>query len=86
MHLNGKALVVAMLVTCSGCGNADVSNARRDYILAGDHGWIDLTVNSLAQQDKDKEGKIDNIKMRGISEEIDLSYDFQYLYFIPSNK
>ncbi len=58
MHLNGKALVVAMLVTCSGCGNADVSNARRDHILAGDHGWIDLTVNSLAQ-DKDKEGKID---------------------------
>lgn len=39
---------ISILLVCSGC-KADMSDARRDHLLAGDHGWIDLTVHAPAQ-------------------------------------
>ncbi|PWF41065.1 hypothetical protein C7C56_025410 [Massilia glaciei] len=35
-------------MVCSGCTKAGMSEARRDHILAGDHGWIDITVHAPA--------------------------------------
>jgi hypothetical protein len=42
-------LAIAMLMACSGCSKAGMSDARRDHILAGDHGWIDITVRAPVQ-------------------------------------
>jgi len=49
-----KTLVFALLLTCSACGKADISDARRDHILAADHGWIDLTVSMPARDSAQK--------------------------------
>jgi hypothetical protein len=38
-------LALAILLGSTGC-RADISDARRDHILAGPHGWIDLTFKS----------------------------------------
>jgi hypothetical protein len=46
----GRCLIMACVVSSSGCAKAEQWDARRDHILAGDHGWIDLTLKTpLAQ-------------------------------------
>ena len=40
-----SALLLAVLFSSAGC-RADMSDARRDHVLAGDHGWIDLTLKA----------------------------------------
>jgi hypothetical protein len=46
MHLVFKTLILLTLVACSGCGRASMIDARRDHILAGPHGWIDITLHA----------------------------------------
>jgi len=43
-----KTFLCILLMACSGCGKAEISEARRDHILAEDHGWIDLTLSGDA--------------------------------------
>jgi hypothetical protein len=51
----GRCLVMACVVLSAGCAKAEQWDARRDHILAGDHGWIDLTLKTpLAQLPGDK--------------------------------
>jgi hypothetical protein len=40
-----SALLLAVLFCSAGC-RAEMSDARRDHVLAGDHGWIDLTLKA----------------------------------------
>lgn len=37
--------VLAILLSSAGC-RAEMSDARRDHVLAGNHGWIDLTLKA----------------------------------------
>ncbi len=37
---------IVALLACSGCEGQGLSDARRDHILAGDHGWLDITVKA----------------------------------------
>lgn len=39
-----KLLALFVLVLCSGCSKAEMSDARMNHLMAGDHGWIDLTM------------------------------------------
>lgn len=41
-----RSLILLALVACAGCTRA--SDARGDHILAGPHGWIDLTLHAPA--------------------------------------
>lgn len=50
MNLVSKTLMLVLILMCSGCSKADTSDARRDHILSGDHGWIDLTINKPSQK------------------------------------
>ena len=44
-----KTLILVTLTVCAGCAKpSDVSVARRDHILAGPHGWIDITLHAPA--------------------------------------
>ncbi|MES2018135.1 MAG: hypothetical protein V4484_16730 [Pseudomonadota bacterium] len=40
-----SAAVLSVLLSSAGC-RAEMSDARRDHVLAGDHGWIDLTLKA----------------------------------------
>lgn len=40
-----KAVLFALLLALSGCGRAEVSDARKDYLLAKEHGWVELTLD-----------------------------------------
>ena len=40
-----RSLIAALVVSAPGCSRAE-SDARRDHILAADHGWIDLTLKA----------------------------------------
>jgi hypothetical protein len=40
-----RFVVLAVLLSSAGC-RAEMSDARRDHVLAGDHGWIDLTLTA----------------------------------------
>lgn len=42
--LAGTALL-AVMFSSAGC-KAQMSDARRDHVLAGDHGWVDLTLKA----------------------------------------
>ena len=42
-----KTLFLLSLLLCVGCTRAS-SDARRDHLLAGPHGWIDLTLHAPA--------------------------------------
>ena len=44
MHILTKPLLVLTLLAGAGCTQAD--DARRDHILAGPHGWIDITLKA----------------------------------------
>src|ERR1700712_2084278 len=49
MPLLPKSLILLALLLCAGCAKpSDISAARRDHILAGPHGWIDLTLHAPA--------------------------------------
>jgi len=52
MHPLPKTLILLALIACAGCAKpsdvTDASAARRDHILAGPHGWIDLTLHAPA--------------------------------------
>lgn len=37
-----------LLLSLSGCGRADLSEARRDYLLAGPHAWLSLSLDRHA--------------------------------------
>lgn len=45
MRVVTNALALAVLLSSAGC-RAEMSEARRNHVLAGDHGWIDLTLKS----------------------------------------
>jgi hypothetical protein len=55
MRAVSKWFAVSTLVACSGCSGA-ISDARRDHILAVDHGWVDLVLKAPAQADGIKPG------------------------------
>ncbi|MDQ1920614.1 hypothetical protein [Massilia pseudoviolaceinigra] len=38
--------MLAVLLSTAGCQAKEMPDARRDYLLAHDHGWIDLTVKA----------------------------------------
>lgn len=40
-----RIAVLAVLLASAGC-RAEMSDARRDHVLAGSHGWIDVTLNA----------------------------------------
>lgn len=40
-----RSVVLAVLLSSTGC-RAEMSDARRDHVLAGNHGWIDLTLTA----------------------------------------
>jgi hypothetical protein len=44
MHRLTKSLLVLTLLAAAGCTKAD--DARRDHLLAGPHGWIDITLKA----------------------------------------
>ncbi len=49
MQANAKFMIVAAVLAASGCSrSADLLEARRDHILAADHGWIDVTLHAPA--------------------------------------
>lgn len=41
-----RTLVFIALAACAGCGKAELTDARRDHLLAGPHGWIDLVLHA----------------------------------------
>ncbi len=42
-----KPAILLALLACAGCAKpSDISEARRDHLLAGPHGWIDVTVHA----------------------------------------
>ena len=45
MRVVMSAMLLAVLLGSAGC-RAEMSDARRDHVLAGDHGWIDLTLTA----------------------------------------
>jgi hypothetical protein len=59
MHLLPKSLILLALLACAGCAKpsdvTDAGVARRDHILAGPHGWIDLTLHAPATASAPKE-------------------------------
>ena len=47
MRMLPRLLLLMTLLACAGCTKAsDASLARRDHILAGPHGWIDVTLHA----------------------------------------
>lgn len=44
----GTACVLAVLLLNAGCEAKEMPDSRRDYLLAHDHGWIDLVVKAPA--------------------------------------
>lgn len=42
-----KLITLCVLALCSGCGRADVSDARLNYLLARDHAWLDVRVQAV---------------------------------------
>ena len=55
MRTIAKTVLCFILLACSGCGKAEISEARRDHILAEDHGWIDLTLSGDAPAGENKD-------------------------------
>lgn len=45
MNKCARLVVLAGLLCSAGC-RAEMSDARRDHVLAGNHGWIDLTLKA----------------------------------------
>lgn len=45
MNCGMRIAVLAVLFSSAGC-RAEMSDARRDHVLAGNHGWIDLTLKA----------------------------------------
>jgi hypothetical protein len=49
MRILPKTLILLTLIVCAGCAKpSDIGAARRDHILAGPHGWIDITLHAPA--------------------------------------
>ena len=48
MRVLTKSLLVLALLAGAGCTKAGMVDARRDHLLAGPHGWIDLTLHAPA--------------------------------------
>lgn len=47
MRRLSKSLVLLTMLVCAGCAKpSDASDARRDHVLAGPHGWIDITLHA----------------------------------------
>jgi len=46
MTVAHRTLVFAVLVLGSGCSKAELSESRKNHLLAGDHGWVDLVVGA----------------------------------------
>ena len=48
MRMLAKTTILLALVLCAGCAKPSdaVSVARRDHVLAGPHGWIDITLRA----------------------------------------
>ncbi len=42
-----RMVILATLLCCTACSKAEMSEARKNHILAGPHGWIDLTIGPL---------------------------------------
>jgi len=50
MHTLTKCLLLLTMLACAGCTRAS-DDARIDHILAGPHGWIDLTLHAPVAAD-----------------------------------
>ena len=50
MRMLAKTSILLALILCAGCAKPSdaVSVARRDHVLAGPHGWIDITLHAPA--------------------------------------
>ncbi|MDM5177543.1 hypothetical protein PO883_10105 [Massilia sp. DJPM01] len=48
LHSLTKWSVLAVLLSTAACNAKEMPDARRDYLLAHEHGWIDLTVKAPA--------------------------------------
>jgi hypothetical protein len=46
MSTQARVLIFLALVQCAGCSKAELSEARKNYLLARDHGWIDVVVQT----------------------------------------
>jgi hypothetical protein len=48
MRMLPKTAILLALILCAGCAKPSdaVSVARRDHVLAGPHGWIDITLHA----------------------------------------
>ncbi len=60
--LRGVAWCLGMvaLLACAGCNGAEMQQARREHIIAGDHGWIDITLKAPAAAAREaKKGRSD---------------------------
>jgi hypothetical protein len=44
-----KFLAFLLLLLLSGCGRADISDERKNYILANEHAWVELSVDIAPQ-------------------------------------
>ena len=44
MRMLPKTSILLALILCAGCAKS--SDARRDHVLAGPHGWIDITLHA----------------------------------------
>ncbi len=52
-----RLLIAACVIVSPGCSRAEESIARREHILAADHGWIDLTVKAPLAPPAPSDGK-----------------------------
>jgi len=46
MSPQARVLIFLALAQCAGCSKAELSEARKNYLLARDHGWIDVVVQT----------------------------------------
>jgi len=46
MSTQARVLIFLVLIQCAGCSKAELSEARKNYLLARDHGWIDVVVQT----------------------------------------
>ena len=94
MRMMAGAALLAMLLSSAGC-RAEMSDARRDHVLAGNHGWIDLTLTAAPKAVGFDAGKSCGLSFasngeRQLSEVADLgraesgAQPFGYRFVVPS--
>ena len=94
MRMMAGVALLAVLLSSAGC-RAEMSDARRDHVLAGSHGWIDLTLTAAPKAVGFDAGKSCVLSFasngeRQLSEVADLGHaesggqPFGYRFAVPS--